>query len=156
MSNPFFGPFFVEKMASKVLTNITIWRQFSSPSSNICFPSFDIPPKSHREFSISCIFSKCINYLINRSSRRKRGMASNPLFIIHTRLFFAFSQWTLLIMANLGLKEMGKFLWKGREKSLFSWLSQFSFAKRHFKNEKEAFLYVCLNAIGLLTLKKHY
>ena len=28
-------------------------------------------------------------------------------------------------MANLGLKEMGKFLWEGREKSLPSWLSQF-------------------------------
>ena len=29
-------------------------------------------------------------------------------------------------MAALGLKEMGKFLWEGREKSLPSWLSQFS------------------------------
>ena len=32
-------------------------------------------------------------------------------------------------MATLGLKEMGKFLWEGREKSLPSWLFQFSFAK---------------------------
>ena len=32
-------------------------------------------------------------------------------------------------MATLGLKEMGKFLWEGREKSLPSWLSQYSFAK---------------------------
>ena len=32
-------------------------------------------------------------------------------------------------MAALGLKEMGKFLWEGRKKSLPSWLSQFSFAK---------------------------
>ena len=32
-------------------------------------------------------------------------------------------------MATLGLKEMGKFLWEGREKSLPRWLSQFSFAK---------------------------
>ena len=32
-------------------------------------------------------------------------------------------------MATLGLKEMGKFLWEGREKSLPSWLSQFSFDK---------------------------
>jgi hypothetical protein len=32
-------------------------------------------------------------------------------------------------MATLGLKEMGKFLWEGREKSFSSWLSQFSFAK---------------------------
>ena len=28
-------------------------------------------------------------------------------------------------MATLGLKEMGKFLWEGREKVLPSWLSQF-------------------------------
>ena len=33
-------------------------------------------------------------------------------------------------MATLGLKEMGKFLWEGREKVLPSWLSQFSFAKQ--------------------------
>jgi hypothetical protein len=32
-------------------------------------------------------------------------------------------------MATLGFKEMGKFLWEGREKILPSWLSQFSFAK---------------------------
>ena len=32
-------------------------------------------------------------------------------------------------MATYGLKEMGKFLWEGTEKSLPSWLSQFSFAK---------------------------
>ena len=31
-------------------------------------------------------------------------------------------------MATLGLKEMGKFLWEGREKVLPSWLSQFTFA----------------------------
>ena len=31
-------------------------------------------------------------------------------------------------MANLSLKEMGKFLWEGREEVLPSWLSQFSFA----------------------------
>ena len=31
--------------------------------------------------------------------------------------------------ATIGLKEMEKFLWEGREKSLSSWLSQFSFAK---------------------------
>ena len=29
-------------------------------------------------------------------------------------------------MATLGLKGMEKFLWEGREKSLPSWLSQFS------------------------------
>ena len=50
-------------------------------------------------------------------------MASNPLFIID--FFFAFSKRTLLWLpmdhcsgswATLGLKEMGKFLWEGREK----------------------------------------
>ena len=54
-------------------------------------------------------------------------MASNPLFIIPD--FFCIFQ-TNLAMATLGLKEMGKFLWEGREKSLPSWLSQFSFAKK--------------------------
>ena len=32
-------------------------------------------------------------------------------------------------MGNLGLKEMGKFLWEGREKGISCRLSQFSFAK---------------------------
>ena len=52
-------------------------------------------------------------------------MVSNPLFIIPD--FFCIFQ-TNFAMATLGLKEMGKFLWEGREKSLPSWLSQFSFA----------------------------
>ena len=39
-------------------------------------------------------------------------MASNPLFIIPD--FFCIFQ-TNLAMATLGLKEMGKFLWEGRE-----------------------------------------
>ena len=54
-------------------------------------------------------------------------MASNPLFIIPD--FFCIFQ-TNLVMATLGLKEMGKFLWEGREKGLPSWLSQFSFASQ--------------------------
>ena len=52
-------------------------------------------------------------YLFNRSSRRKRGMASNPLFIISD--FFCISP-TNFAMATLGLKEMGKFLWEGGKK----------------------------------------
>ena len=51
-------------------------------------------------------------------------MASNPLFIITD--FFCIFQ-TNLAMTTLGLKEMGKFLWEGREKVLPCWLSQFSF-----------------------------
>ena len=65
-------------------------------------------------FSISC--PKCIHF--NRSSRRKRGMASNPLFIIPD-FFFCFFRMNFA-MATLGLKEMGNFLWIGREKSLSS------------------------------------
>jgi hypothetical protein len=52
-------------------------------------------------------------YELNRSSRRKRGMASNPLFIIPD--FFCVFPMNFA-MATLGLKEMGKFLWEGREK----------------------------------------
>ena len=50
-------------------------------------------------------------------------MASNPLFIIPD--FFC-----IFPMNFARRKEMGKFLWKDREKGLPSWLSQFSFANR--------------------------
>jgi hypothetical protein len=42
-------------------------------------------------------------------------------------------------MATLGLKEMGKFLWEGREKGLPSWLFQFSFAKQRQPTEQTFF-----------------
>ena len=41
-------------------------------------------------------------------------------------------------MATLGLKEMGKFLWEGREKGLPCWLSQFS----KTANRADLFLYL--------------
>ena len=44
----------------------------------------------------------------NRSSRRKRGMASNQLIIIADILFCIFQKNSA--MATLGLKKMGKFL----------------------------------------------
>jgi hypothetical protein len=47
-------------------------------------------------------------------------MASNPLFIIPD--FFCIFPMNFA-MATFGLKEMGKFLWEGREKSLPNWLS---------------------------------
>ena len=53
-------------------------------------------------------------------------MLFHPLFIIPD--FFCIFPMKFA-MATLGLKEMGKFLWEGREKSLPRWLSQFSFAK---------------------------
>ena len=37
-------------------------------------------------------------------------------------------------MATLGLKEMGKFFWEGKENFLPNWLSQFSFVKEKEKN----------------------
>ena len=46
----------------------------------------------------------------------------------HNAILFCNFQMNLA-MTTLGLKEMGKFLWEGRENVLPSWLSQFSFAK---------------------------
>ena len=51
---------------------------------------------------------KNINF--NRSYRRKRGKASNPLFIMPD--FFCIFQMNFA-MATLGLKEMEKILWEG-------------------------------------------
>ena len=42
-----------------------------------------------------------------------------------------------LAMVTLGLKDMGTFLWEGREKSLPSWLSHFGFAEFFFGKCKE-------------------
>ena len=54
-------------------------------------------------------------------------MASNPL---NTRFFWQFIGFPMnFAIAPLGLKEIGKFLWECREKSLPSWLSQFSCGK---------------------------
>ena len=41
-------------------------------------------------------------------------------------------------MATLGLKEMGKFLWEGREIVLPSWLSQFSWQSSLGKCKKKS------------------
>ena len=53
-------------------------------------------------------------------------MASNPLFILSD--FFCILPMNFAI-DTLGLKDMGKFIWEGRDKSWPSKLSQFSFAK---------------------------
>ena len=58
---------------------------------------------------------------INRSSRKKRDIASNPLFITPD-IFFCIFQ-TNFPLAILGLKEIGKFLWEGWKTSLPCWLS---------------------------------
>ena len=57
---------------------------------------------------------------------RERGKASNPK--MEYQVFLCIFQKNSA-MATLGLKEMGKLLWEGREKVLPYWLSQFSFAK---------------------------
>ena len=51
-------------------------------------------------------------------------MASNPKMEYQVLVFLCIFQ-KKSAMATLGLKEMGKFLWEGREKFLPSWLSQF-------------------------------
>ena len=63
---------------------------------------------------------------LNNSFLRERGMASNPK--MEFQVFLCIFQ-KKSAMATLGLKEMGKFLWEGREKVLPCWLSQFSFIK---------------------------
>ena len=45
-------------------------------------------------------------------------------------------------MATLGLKEMGKFLWEGREKCLPYWLSQFSKTKLRQQTGQTFFPYI--------------
>ena len=54
-------------------------------------------------------------------------------------------------MATLGLKEMGKFFWEGREKDLSYWLSQFSKTKlSYLKNIKvHSLLDECLHNLQL-------
>ena len=51
-------------------------------------------------------------------------------------------------MATLGLKEMGKFLWEVREKSLPSWLSQFSFAKHSSLGKCKKRVWYCEKRVG--------
>ena len=67
-------------------------------------------------------------------------MASNPLFIIPD--FFCIFQ-TNSAMATLGLKEMGKFLWEGREKKSFSKPSQWNFPIffKRLENAKKIWYY---------------
>ena len=74
-------------------------------------------------------FSRYSGFQINRLSRRERGMASIPLFIILD--FFCIFQ-TNFATTTLGLKEMGKFLWEGREKGLPCWLSQWQSTGKTF------------------------
>ena len=62
-------------------------------------------------------------------------MASNPKMEYLLCIFQKKSA-----MATLGLKEMGKFLWEGREKGLPCWLSQFR-AKFVWKMQKKIWYY---------------
>ena len=73
---------------------------------------------------IDCsVRNNSILVLTDHLGGKEEWMASNPLFIIPD--FFLYFPMNFA-MATLSLKEMGKFLWEGREKSLPSWLSQFS------------------------------
>ena len=68
-------------------------------------------------------FSAYFSSFLNNRFLRERGMASNPK--MQYQVFLCIFQ-MIFAMATLGLKEMGKFLWEGREKGLTCWLSQFS------------------------------
>jgi hypothetical protein len=65
-------------------------------------------------------------------------MVSNPKMEYQVFLFIFQKN---SAMATLDLKEMRKFLWEGREKSLPSWLSQFSLAKFIGKMQKKIWYY---------------
>ena len=75
------------------------------------------------ELNQGCYKSKVSN---NNRFLRERGMAST--LKMEYQVFLCIFQKNLA-MATLGLNEMGKFLWEGREKSLPCWLSQFSKTK---------------------------
>ena len=77
---------------------------------------------------IVSVMSKCNNSEnlkkiyegINNRFLRERGMVSNPK--MEYQVFLCIFQKNSA-MATLGLKEMGKFLWEGKEKGLPCWLS---------------------------------
>ena len=64
-----------------------------------------------------------LHFIFNDRFLRERDMASNPK--MEYQVFLCIFQKNSA-MATLGVKEMGKFLWEGREKGLPYWLSQFS------------------------------
>ena len=64
------------------------------------------------------------DYITDRQGGKE---AVQPTFH-NTRHFFFCIFPMNFAMTTLGLKEMKKILWEGREKSLPGWLSQFSFA----------------------------
>jgi hypothetical protein len=71
------------------------------------------------------VSSSGMHFAINNRFLRERGMEST--LKMEYQVFLCIFQ-TNLAIATLVLKEMGKFLWEGREKVLPCWLSQFSFA----------------------------
>ena len=71
---------------------------------------------------------------LNLTEEEKRH-GVHPTF--HNTRFFFFILQTKFAMVTLGLKEMGKFLWEGREKSLPTWLAQFSFAVFFWKMQRK-------------------
>ena len=80
----------------------------------------------HRTFLPFPSYVVRICYPFNNRFLRERGMASNPQ--MEYQVFLCIFQKNSA-MATLGLKEMGTFLWEGREKGLPCWLSQFSKTK---------------------------
>ena len=79
-------------------------------------------------------------------------MASNPK--MEYQVFLCIFQKNS-VMATLGLKEMGKFLWEDREKDLPCWLSQFGKAKAKFikkMQKKTSIMKIGLDVMSLFLL----
>ena len=74
-----------------------------------------------------CKFFVHTSGLFNDRFLGERGMASNPK--MEYQVFRCIFQKNSAMATTLGLKEMGKFSWEGREKGLPCWLSQFSKTK---------------------------
>ena len=71
----------------------------------------------------SCKDQISILVVVNNRFLRERGMTSNPKMENQDQVCLYSFKKKNSAMATLGLKEMGKFLWEGREKGLPCWLS---------------------------------
>ena len=72
------------------------------------------------------LLKKSKGQCVNTNPNLKISRRPNKLTLEYQDGFFFIFQKNSA-MATLGLKEMGKFPWEGREKGLPCWLSQFSF-----------------------------
>ena len=97
----------------------------------ICVMRGDMPPAYFAtQETITTVFPSYWNtmgpnllkWVFNNRFLRERGMASNPK--MEYQVFLCIFQIKNSAMVTLGLKEMEKFLWEGREKAKLNWDSQ--------------------------------